>query len=88
MTTVRPTLPAALYTTLFATLPAPGEIHKAALAREREQDKAIKSLTWELDQMKRLSEQQLAELTEQLRTLRQVSKVSWDMALGQDALGG
>ena len=48
---------------------------QAALARKRDKDKALKALSWELDHMRRLKEQQVADVNGQLATLQQLSKV-------------
>lgn len=50
-------------------------LSQAALEEAHEREKAVKALSWELDQMRRLKEDQLAELTTQISNLKQVSKV-------------
>jgi hypothetical protein len=44
----------------------------------REKEKMIQALSWELDQMRRLKEEQVSELQNQARTLQQVAKVCHD----------
>ncbi len=48
---------------------------EAALAEARERDKAVKALSWELDHMRRLKDEQIGDLSAQIRTLQQVAKV-------------
>ncbi len=48
---------------------------QAALAEAREKDKAVKALSWELDHMRKLKDEQVADLCAQIATLQQVSKV-------------
>ena len=47
---------------------------QAALDQAHEHEKAVKALSWELDQMRRLKDEQVAELTAQIDNLQRISK--------------
>ena len=53
---------------------APCVALQAALAQAHEHEKAVKALSWELDQMRRLKDDQVAELTAQIDNLQRISK--------------
>ncbi|GAX80321.1 hypothetical protein CEUSTIGMA_g7759.t1 [Chlamydomonas eustigma] len=59
------------------------KIAEAALAEVREKEKMIQALNWELDQMRRLKEEQVSELQSQARTLQQVAKAASQEAESQ-----
>lgn len=49
---------------------------EAALAETRERDKAVKALSWELDNMRKLKDDHITELMEQCAAIKHQMKVT------------